>query len=564
MKYKKRQCIRLGGAAFYILAYAVFPAFAQDILGPADASRIQSLGRPVIPDRPPAKFVVPEGQSSGVTIPDSAKQVKFTLSQIRLEGASIFTENELGAIYQPYLNHEITLDIIWRIAGQITERYQNAGYFLSRAYVPAQEIDGGVVTIKVVEGYIGEVNVEDSTLADHFFVRQLTARIKDKRPLSAYDLESFMLQTNALPGFEFRAFVEPLKGVEDGVTRLSLHPQKETGNGLVSFDNFGSRFLGPHQATLTYQDSFLPLQETTLSGLTSIPTDEIKYFSLLHVVPVYPDWTVELSGSYSTSAPGASLRSNDIKGNSRDIGLNVNWKPIRQRQENLTVSLELTGKNTNSDILSNNPLTRDRIRVARGRLGYDTSDSWNGYNYITFIASRGLNVLGASEDGDANLSRAGAESDFSTAQFSYIRQQAISNNLTLIGQFSGQLASGSLFSSEEFGYGGQTFGRAYDPSELTGDHGLAASLELRYLGIGAWQEASFVPYAFYDIGKVWNEDIGGIAESAAAAGLGVRVNHSSGFTGNLGLAYPLTHDISVPIYGNSINPRVLFHLGYGF
>lgn len=560
---KKRYIISLANVAAVALALGASSALAQTLPGPADPSRIEPLEQPSIPDRPPAKLVIPEVKSS-ITIPDAAKQVTFTLQQIKLDGVTAFSENELAKIYQPYLNQEVPLASLWMIAGQITQRYQDEGYFLSRAYVPAQEIDSGTVTIKVVEGYIAEVDIEDKALAERSLIQALVERIKAEKPLNAYDLESFMLQMNALPGEEFRAFVEPTPGAEAGVTRLSLRPEEESGKGSVSFDNFGSRFLGPYQVTVTYQDSFLPLQQTTLSALTSTPTDELKYAAFRHSAPIYPDWTVELSGNYVTAAPGASLQPNDITSDSIDLGIGISWQPIRQRQENLIASLELTGKNTNGDILDNNPLTRDRIRAARGRVSYDTNDGWNGYNYITLGINHGLEVLGASDKGDLNLSRAEAEPDFTTAQFSYTRQQAIYSNFMAIGQFSGQLASGPLFSAEEFGYGGQAFGRAYDPSEITGDHGIAASLELRYLGFNPWQDITFAPYTFYDIGKVWNEDTGGVDESGSSAGLGMRLSHSSGLAGNVGLAWPLTREISTPIYGNGKNPRVLFQLSYGF
>ena len=149
-------------------------------------------------------------------------------------------------------------------------------------------------------------------------------------------------------------------------------------------------------------------------------------------------------------------------------------------------------------------------------------------------------------------------------QLSYTRQQSIYGNFMAIGQLSGQYASGPLFSAEEFGYGGQAFGRAYDPSEITGDHGIAASLELRYLGFDPWEGITFAPYTFYDIGKVWNEDVGGVDESGSSAGLGMRLSHSSGLSDNLGPAWPLCREISAPIYGNGKNPRVLFQLSYTF
>ena len=58
---------------------------------------------------------------------------------------------------------------------------------------------------------------------------------------------------------------------------------------------------------------------------------------------------------------------------------------------------------------------------------------------------------------------------------------------------SGQWASGPLYSSEEFGYGGKNFGRAYDQSELTGDHGVAASVEVDYAGWSAGRPMAFTP-----------------------------------------------------------------------
>ena len=560
---KKKYTINLVNVTAVTFALGISSSLAQTLPSPADPSRIKPLERSSTHNRPPEKLVIPEVQPSS-TIPDAAKQVTFTLKQIKLDGVTAFSENKLTKIYQSYLNQDVPLASLWKVAGQITKHYQDAGYFLSRAYVPAQEIDGGIVTIKVVEGNIAEAYIEDEALAEHSLIQALVERIKVDKPLNAYDLESFMLQMNSLPGKKFRAFVEAIEGAEDGVTRISLRPEEDTGKGSVSFDNYGSRFLGPYRATVTYQDSFLPLQQTTLSALTSTPTDEIKYAAFRHTAPIYPDWTVELSGNYVTAAPGASLEPNDIVSKSVELGVGVIWQPIRQRQENLIVSLELGGKNTNSDILNDNPLTRDRIRAAKGRLSYETNDRWNGYNYVTIGVNQGLNLLGASDLGDLYLSRAEAEPNFTTAQFSYTRQQVIDSKFMAIGQLSGQLASGPLFSAEEFGYGGQAFGRAYDPSEITGDHGIAASIELRYLGFDPWQKITSAPYTFYDIGKVWNEDTGSVNESGSSAGLGMRLSHSSGLAGSLGLAWPLTREISSPIYGNGKNPRLLLQLSYGF
>lgn len=125
----------------------------------------------------------------------------------------------------------------------------------------------------------------------------------------------------------------------------------------------------------------------------------------------------------------------------------------------------------------------------------------------------------------------------------------------------GQLASGALFSSEEFGYGGQVFGRAYDASEIMGDHGLAGALELRYEGLEMLAPARLVPYAFYDVGVVWNVDPGEEQRaSGSSVGLGVRLDLPWGFSGTLGVAQSLTREASAPLYGDGSAPRFLLDL----
>lgn len=539
------------------------PAGAQVLPGPADASRIAPLETPALPARP-AQPSLSTPAPEAIPAPPAAKSVHLRLHRIKLEGLTAFPESAFSELIAPYLDHDITLDTLWMLAAKISARYQDAGYFLSRAYVPAQEIGDGVATIDIVEGYIAQVEITDPQVAQHAIVQELVERIKAQRPLSAYDLESAMLQLNALPGLAFRAFVEPMAGAKPGVTKLTLRPAAEGGAGLLSFDNSGSRFLGPYQATATYQRSIIPLQLTTISLLTTTQTEELRYAALRHQIPLAADWSLDLSGNYVTSSPGATLRANHIRSDSGELGIGINWQPLRQRQENLILTLELSGKNTNGNLLYDTPLTRDRIRAVRGRISGDFADEWRGYNSGSLTISHGLSIFDGSHAGDEYLSRIEAKPDFTAALLSLTRQQGLGTSWLAVGQFSGQLASDPLYSAEEFGYGGQAFGRAYDPSDITGDNGVAASLELRYQGLDIAPQFSVVPYTFYDIGKVWNLDTGGRDDSGSSAGFGVRLAHDSGFSGNLGLAWPLTRAISTPIYGNGRNPRLLLQASYGF
>lgn len=539
-------------------------AQSQSLPGPADAGRIVS----------PFQFKVSPSLPDSVSIPqptppvdisalDEARQVSLRLEGVRLEGVTAFPEPQLVDSYSEYIGKDVTLDVAWLIAARITEHYRNEGYFLSRAYVPAQEVGDGTVLIRVVEGRIGKVVLEDE-IKKYSIIGHLIDQVMAETPIRGQVLESFLLRLNDLQGMNFRGVVEPLPDGEDGVVQLTLLPEVEPYRAIVRFDNYGSRFLGPYQAMAMYRDSVIPFQQTTLSVLTSLPMDELKYGSLQHRIPLYSEWTLELFGGYVNSVPGSSLAVNDIESQSVQLGVGLIWQPIRRVQENLSFLLALDGKNTNGDILGDNPLIRDNVRIARLRMDYDSADRWNGHHFLSLDVNRGLGLAGASDAGDPNLSRAQATPDFTVFSAHYLHRQSLPGDWMLTAQIAGQYASGPLYSTEEFGIGGQSFGRAYDSSEIAGDHGLAGMFKMGYYGIDLWHGTKVTPYGFYEIGKVWNEDTGGRQLSAASAGFGIRANHASGLSGDLGVAWPLTLPAGMPLYGGEHSSRFLLQVGYDF
>jgi hemolysin activation/secretion protein len=96
-------------------------------------------------------------------------------------------------------------------------------------------------------------------------------------------------------------------------------------------------------------------------------------------------------------------------------------------------------------------------------------------------------------------------------------------------------------SPELYGYGGEQFGRGYDASELTGDHGAALKFEVRYKLPRSLTELSTL-YGFYDVGTVRQRSPGGLqaAQSAASAGAGLRFNFGRYLSGFFEFAKPLT------------------------
>lgn len=544
---------------------AITMAHAQAIPGSADPGRVdRNIPKPA-PVTQNQNLTVPKATQQ-TSAPEGAEEIRFVLKGINIEGATAFKPSELAALYSQELNKEISLADVYKIADRITALYRDNGYFLSLAYIPDQKINTGIVTIKLIEGHIDTVDFGESlTVVNSGVLSRYAIGLMEKKPVTSKEVESFLLRMNDLPGLSFRAVLSPLTGAEPGKTKMTLIPVDEAGRGSISFDNFGSRFLGPHEMLLSYSKSFLPLQQTSVSILKSLPTKELQYVSIGHSISIAPDLSVELSGSTTRSEPGSTLRPFEIEGKSTSLGIDLKYQWIRQRDHNLFVSAGIDGRNTTSDILGT-ALTRDYIRALHAELSYDTQEYFGGFSTADIKLRRGISGLGASDAGDLNLSRADAEPDFTKVELTASHLRDVSQDWSILFSSAGQLASKALYSSEEFGYGGQSFGRAFDSSELTGDKGVSASVEVRYRGLKTPDYIAVQPYAFYDIGAVWNLDQGDTGrESGASAGAGLRFATQWNISGSVELAFPLTRSVESPIYeGNSNGPRLSLRVAKEF
>lgn len=540
-------------------------AAAQTIPNAADISRIKPEEKIPRPDRALSNAITIPAQKTSTPVPSEAKSIKFTLKSLKIIGATAFSNDDLSDIYSGYVDKEITLDTVYSIASAITARYRDAGYFLSRAFVPAQEIDKGNVAIKVIEGYVGAVDGE-SEFTQTTIIRNEIDKLTKQRPLSSKQMERFLLLLNDLPGHNFGGVLSPLEDAQDGAVKLTLASEKVEGVGSVSYDNYSSRFLGPNEITASYSKSFIPFQQTTISALSDVDRSKLRYGTLNHTISLLSDIRLELSGGITQALPGYSLESSQIESFSKFVSASLEYQWIRQRQQNLSVKAALDARNVTSDILGS-PLTRDYIRAFRITGDYDVVDGWMGSNNANLTVSHGINWLSSSNPNDPNLSRAGALPDFTKVEASLSRLQAITHDWSAYIAGSGQWATGVLYSSEQFGYGGQSFGRAYDASDITGDRGLKGAFELRYSGLTGDRMVDVQPYGFYDIGVVWNDAVGQQPEqSASSFGAGLRFNTIWKQSGNIGLAWPIDRNVAIPIYNNGgvHGPRIILQITQQF
>lgn len=494
--------------------------------------------------------------------PEELKKVKFELTRLVIQGATVFRKKQFFHLYKNFLGKRISLHHVYQIADAITKKYRNAGYILTKAIVPPQEIKGGLVRIDIMEGYIDKIRVRGRLEGPKKLMNAYRKRLLRSRPLHAKDLERYLLLIDDLPGVFVKSVLTPSKN-QSGASDLTLILDNKPFNAHAGVDNRGTKFNGPFQffAGVT-ENSLLGFYESIgIQGVVTSNPEELYYFNLFYEAPVSNEGTTfRLSGAFSESQPGSSLEVFEVEGKSQAFSFSLNHPFIRSRGENLRGQFGITLRNSKTDILGSLD-SEDRLRILKFGVVYDYADRHRGINLISFDISQGLNILDATESGSPNLTRSQGKSDFTKISGKLQRLQQLAPAWMLLGSLSWQYAFEKLLASEEFGAGGTSFGRGYDPSEITGDQGLALGLELqRAFDVKMKFLRSLQAYAFFDYGSVWNRvqtSTRGKQQELASTGIGARFNLTQHISGYLELAKPLNRVVASE---ENKDPRVFFSL----
>lgn len=501
----------------------------------------------------------------------AATRTSFVLKRLIVTGATVYGNTQIANIFRNYLGSRVTLADLQQMADIITVKYRTDGYVLTKAIVPAQNISDGTATIRVVEGYVNHVTIQGHPGGAYALLESYGERIEQGRPLNMATLERYALLANDIPGVNVRLVLNAAQMPNDvlapseitpGAADLTFVVDQHTLQGYVTFDNRGTRFLGPNEYTFgaNINSLFRSGDMTGAQALITADGSELRYIRLYHQTPLGTDGIVlNVSGSASRSNPQFTLRPLDVIGHSDTLAAVVTYPMIRSRNQSLFFNLDIDSSDSRTDSLGTN-LYSDRLRSFRFSGSYNIADSWLGINQIGAQASQGITGLGATKNDDEGTSRPNADSDYTKFTATASRLQNLTHNFSVLAAAQGQWAVDPLLTVELFTFGGSQFGTAYDPAAITGDRGAAGKVELRYdiyPGYRALQNLQF--FAVYDIGKIWNiEPIGQPAQlSAASAGLGVRTSFTSFLAGSLEIAKPLTLKVAT---ANNKAPRVFFSL----
>lgn len=511
-------------------------------------------------------------QAKGSPLGEEAQKIKFQLNGLVVDGNRVFSDEELRPIYKDKLHKVITVAELFEIVQNITNYYRNNGYILSRAILPPQHVKNGVVHVQVIEGYIGKVTVSGNPNGARCIVQAYGNKISECRPLQLKRMEKYLLIANETPGTEVKAVLEPSK-TEQGAADLTLVTQNKPYSSYLSYDDYGTRYIGPQQMTANLTaTSWLFSGDATSFTFTKTPKgSELTYIDVNHIQPVSAEGTNWMIGGTRTETmPLFVLQPAKISGITTNYYTNVNYPMIRTRTESLTLRSGFNYLDSNVQTF-NFQLYTDHIRSLDLGITYNFVDSWYGANLVSADFRQGLPILGYTSNTNpqtALTSRPGGRGDYTKIAATASRLQAVKGPFSLYGIIQGQWAFNPLLASEQFTFGGSQLGRGYDVAELIGDKGLAGSIELRYdLAVGRLLQ-NVQLYSFYDAGMIWNfKFIGGTPRklSGTTTGFGGRFYFTKWVSGNLMWTQTLTKQVAAEeLIGDGKRSRTWFSVVASF
>ena len=434
------------------------------------------------------------------------KGPRVLVKGFQIKGATLFTEETLQGVLTEYINKELTFAQLLKAAEKITSYYAAQGY-VTRAYLPPQELVDGIIKIILIEGRLEDVvpDKDSESRLDFNRAKQYIIAAQDiNKPLRLDRIERGMLLLNDLPGItaasNLRAGTK--EGMAEQIVKLSDTPFI---TGSLDIDNTGSRAAGEYRTNVNLNLNNPGgigdrLSVRVLGGFGDNISHRLSYGKVSYSLPLgYSGLRFGGSVAAMDYDLGANLQDSEAKGKSAVYSLFGAYPLIRQRQHNLHLSLSYDHKRLDNEFLGATVSDKE-INAVTLSLNGDRLDNFMGRGLTSIAISLTMGKLDLGRwqaDLDQDNTSARTHGDYTVARFSLLRLQRLADKTSLRLKVTHSQAFDNLDSSEDFSLGGASGVRAYPANEATGDQGTLAAIELNQRLTDRLNL-----FAFYDYGRI--------------------------------------------------------------
>ncbi|MEN9896234.1 MAG: hypothetical protein RIR97_2086, partial [Pseudomonadota bacterium] len=506
------------GLSLSVCFCAVENALAQTV--PSETG--QSAGQLVPPtfaapvEKPKTGFAF--GGDMRTLAPKGAEKAELLVGGIEVDGLDPKFREKVDSLISPFKGQKRPASDIYALAGDIQKLYADDGYFLNRVVIPPQDVGhGGVVKLKVLEGFIAEIRLESLVPEVRSRVARYFGPLQDRKGLKQAEFERALLLAAGTSGLKLKSNISPSEQLL-GVT-LTLSGDYDPVSAQMSTDNSLSEAMGIYQTSLSASlNSPFHIGDMIYFNVSGAPSNEFlgpksprRVFAAGLTVPLSDNGlSGNLEYTWSGTQPLTFGRSFATKSEFQRATAKLSYPFILNQVTSLTGRVQFDDiDEINSARAFRYTLYHDHLNVIRGGLDYST---FLGGVQISsgFEASQGISGLGSRGPAEAKKGP-GISQQYASDRFSKImgnvrvHQDYASGfgwDLTARGQYS---PTGALMNSEKFVVGCSCDLSGVDSGSWSGDHGWAVRAELQYDLSHAVNIAglSLKPYIFGARGQVY-------------------------------------------------------------
>jgi hemolysin activation/secretion protein len=482
-----------------VLALLPAPCLAQT--APPEAGILQPRSIPATPPAPkPATaaspVVPPRPAPARGDITEGSLEVRAFRFSGDLTGLPV---DEMGRMLAADTGKVVTLKELHGVAARI-ERWllEERGRIVAKAWVPLQDVQEGVVEIRVLQGSVGQLRTDPKFVAGAARDGALAAAgavLGPGAPIVRAPLEEAVYRVSDYLGMPARAVLVPALrlGEYDVVFEIE---QSQRVNASIGVDNTGNRYTSEWHDALSLRVANLSGRADQLAVYAQALTPNQRNLHLNYQLPVGRDWRLGATAQASRYHLKGVFAPLEARGDTRMLALNLSRAVQRSRARNVYLSAELLQRRLENEQLG---FITSKHKVSELTFGARTD--WTagealGNGWLNLSLGH-VDVDAAGADAVTDPTSARLHGRFAKLGFGLSRTQPLGENGDLVAKLSGQLASKNLDSSETFLLGGMGAVRAYPAGETAGDQSAIAQLEYhRRLREG------LRAFAFYDHGWI--------------------------------------------------------------
>ena len=475
------------------------------------------------------------------------------------------------------LKRGITLGQIESIADKITKFYRERGFILAKAYIPKQEVRDGIVTLTLLLGTLGSVEVNNNKLYSKSSLKSVFDDMLTN-PVTSKQVEENLYLINDFPGLAVNGFFAP--GHQVGDTKLHINVKQEKHfKSNVRLDNHGTTGTGLYRTYFDVQvNNPLGISDLlNLSILHASSPSNTQYWRANYQTNIYsPRWKfmIGMSSNQFLVDKSSIDTSVDIEGVVDVTDYGVRYDMQRSRIKNSRLELKYEEVKSDLKIGEVNTTGQDE-EINNLTLSYHF-DFLNEKDKELHQGSIKINNAEITFGGEPTQEKKFTFLNIDYSLLSFIKVPFFDSNSRLITRANLQYGGMKISSIKRSSIAGPLRVRAYSSDIFSADDSLFLAADWFFNSPDIFDFSLFgdinfkgiaKPFIFldYTYAKQYQLGADAITSEIAGAGFGLQFAHKDKFSGNLQFAFPINDKFSDPdIVIEDEGMRVVFDFQYKF